>query len=351
MTPEVSVIIPMYNAMEFIRSTVNSLLNQTLKEIEIILVDDCSSDGSVEYCEALFGGEARVRILRQSRNMGPGEARNTGIRHARGRYVAFVDSDDQMKRDGLSAMFTAARQTGADVLHVAGILIPTADELPEDLSQVPPEGITPISFDQTGRRDERFRSWKQHAYHWSVWNKLFRREFLIENEILFSSLKLAEDMHFCFQCLFLAKTYTIIPGAWYYWRVVAGSASRPKKIAPLIVKSLKAELEAGEAVRAVTGRIPFFAGNEQRIREAVFCVINSLERAFIRPGFQSLGRENVEQDEEIASFFRDAYQDKADAAFYYFLEMQSHMSVGVDYGKVFSGKDAWQQFAYELGNE
>ena len=359
MKPKVSVVIPFYNAKEYIKSCVDSLLSQTLEETEIIIVDDCSTDGSLEYCRDLFKDNSKVRILTQPQNMGPGEARNTGIREACGDYIAFVDSDDQMRKEGLQKMYEAAVKTGADVVHVAGILIPTADELPDNLSELPSEGITPISFDFHDREDhvvvlqnsldERFAKWQQHTYHWSVWNKLFRREFLLSNDIFFSELKLAEDMQFCFQCLFLAGTYTVIPGAWYFWRVVTGSTSRTKKLTSLIIKSLTAELKVGVTTRKILGKIPYFASNEDASNIAIFRIMSSLELAFIRPSFNKLGRQAVQSDREIIEFFEREYGDKKDTAFYQFLEMETYATKGVDYGDVFNGKDQWEQFRYEYG--
>lgn len=356
MSAKISVIIPLYNAKEYIRSCVSSILNQTMNDVEILLVDDCSTDGSKEYCMSLFEKESRVRIISQPHNMGPGEARNRGIREATGKYIAFVDSDDQLKADAFSNMLKAAEETDADVLHVAGILIPVADDLPEDLNELDDEGIIPISFDMTGRSsermvlspdlDERFAKWKMHSYHWSVWNKLYRTDFIRENELLFSKLRLAEDMTFCLQCLFLAKTYTIIPGAWYFWRVVEGSTSRTKDQSALIKKALRAELEAGSAVREGLNKIPYFSGDPQKMREAVFYVMRSLELAFIRPGFATLSRDALQNDEELAALFEEAFGSSHDCAFYHFLEMLDNAPQGVDYGKVFNGKNAWEQFRY-----
>ncbi len=357
MSPKISVIIPLYNAKEFIRSCVESLLRQTMDDIEILLIDDCSTDGSLEYCRELYGANPKVRILTQSQNGGPGAARNRGIAEAKGEYIAFVDSDDQLRSDGFSEMYRAATETDADVLHVAGILIPTADELPEDISTVPDDGITPISFDFTGRSDkrfvlgddldERFAKWKEHAYHWSVWNKLFKRSFLLDNKITFCDLRLAEDMQFCFRALFLAKTYTIIPGAWYYWRVVMESSSRTKKLAPLIAKSVEAEIQAGPIMRESVESIPYFRGNRQKALEASFYLMDSLEVAFIRPCFARLGREAVQNDKEIAGVFMRHYGEEGDAAFYHFLEMLDHAPLLFDMVEVFNGKNAWEQFRYD----
>ena len=123
MTPDISVIIPLYNARDLVGYTVDSLLNQTKKELEILLVDDCSTDGSAEYVEQRYAGDDRVRVIRQPKNGGPGVARNTGIEQARGEYIAFCDSDDQIKPECYEKMFAMARAYDADVVHATGCLV------------------------------------------------------------------------------------------------------------------------------------------------------------------------------------------------------------------------------------
>ena len=91
MKADVSVVMPLYNAKDYVKLAVDSILNQTLAGIELLIVDDCSTDGSLELCRELYGHDKRVRIIQQPKNMGPGAARNTGIRSATGDYVTFVD--------------------------------------------------------------------------------------------------------------------------------------------------------------------------------------------------------------------------------------------------------------------
>ena len=93
-TPRVSVVMPLHNAADRVEAGVRSVLGQSLAAWELLVVDDASTDDSVARVEALAAGDARVRVLRLERNGGPAVARNAGIREARGRYIAFLDSDD-----------------------------------------------------------------------------------------------------------------------------------------------------------------------------------------------------------------------------------------------------------------
>lgn len=97
----VSVVIPMYNSSSYITPTIESVLNQTYKKIEVILVDDCSKDNSVAVVNSIANFDNRVKCFKQPINMGAAEARNRGMQEAQGRYIAFLDSDDLWVPDKL----------------------------------------------------------------------------------------------------------------------------------------------------------------------------------------------------------------------------------------------------------
>ena len=108
--PLVSVIIPMFNSAKFIPQTLESLLCQTMTNFEVVVVDDCSTDNSVEVVESFaerFGG--RLHVVKLPKNTGtPGLPRNVGIQFARGKYIAFLDSDDFYARTALEELTTLA---------------------------------------------------------------------------------------------------------------------------------------------------------------------------------------------------------------------------------------------------
>ena len=112
---EVSVIVPVYNVRKFLPACVASVRGQTMKDLELILVDDGSTDGSGELCDALAKKDARIRVL-HTENGGQGRARNLGLDIARGEYVAFVDADDAATPEMLAAALAQARQENADMV-------------------------------------------------------------------------------------------------------------------------------------------------------------------------------------------------------------------------------------------
>ena len=109
--PAISVIIPMYNTEAYIRECVDSVLAQTFQDFEIIVIDDCSTDGSWELANSLYGKNDKVSLYRHGCNKTAGGARNTGIEHAKGKYIAFLDSDDLYKPDALAIMRGAAEES------------------------------------------------------------------------------------------------------------------------------------------------------------------------------------------------------------------------------------------------
>lgn len=115
----VSVITPVYNAERFILSAIESVINQTYNNIEIILVDDCSKDNSAEIINMLQKKHTNIVYHLQEKNMGAGVARNKALELARGQYVAFLDSDDMWKPEKIAKQISLMRQTGAPLCYTA----------------------------------------------------------------------------------------------------------------------------------------------------------------------------------------------------------------------------------------
>lgn len=104
--PNVSVITPVYNAEKFLKETIDSVLKQSYKDFEYLLIDDCSTDNSPEIVKAYAEKDSRVKYIKLQENSGAAVARNTGLEHAQGRYIAFVDSDDLWYPEKLEKQLT-----------------------------------------------------------------------------------------------------------------------------------------------------------------------------------------------------------------------------------------------------
>ena len=110
--PMISVVMPNYNGKRFVAKTIRSVLNQTYKDFELIIVDDCSSDNSVEIIRGFCEEDSRVCLITNEKNEGVSFARNMGIQKARGKYIALIDNDDTWEYDKLERQVALA-ETGA----------------------------------------------------------------------------------------------------------------------------------------------------------------------------------------------------------------------------------------------
>lgn len=114
--PKISIIIPCYNVEKYLRECLDSCVNQTLKDIEIICVDDCSPDNSIQILEEYRQKDSRIRIFRHEKNKNLGAARNTGHQNAAGEYVWFVDSDDYIDTKACQILYDAIKEFDVDML-------------------------------------------------------------------------------------------------------------------------------------------------------------------------------------------------------------------------------------------
>lgn len=119
--PKVSIIVPVYNVEKYIGRCIESIKRQTLKEWELICVDDCSPDKSYDIIESYARDDSRIRILRHDKNHGPMMARQWGNKLAKGEYVTYCDGDDTLPENSLQVLFETAKKSGADI--VAGDVI------------------------------------------------------------------------------------------------------------------------------------------------------------------------------------------------------------------------------------
>ena len=113
--PKISIVVPVYNVQKYIRDCLESLVNQTFSDIEIIIVDDGSPDESYKVYGEFASKDSRIRIIKKE-NAGVSEARNTGISVANGEFLMFVDSDDWMELDGCETLYNAYLKTNADLI-------------------------------------------------------------------------------------------------------------------------------------------------------------------------------------------------------------------------------------------
>lgn len=206
---KVSVIIPVYNAEKFLEQCLNSVVNQTLKEIEIIAVDDGSTDKSLEILNQFQEHDSRIKILTQQ-NQFAGVARNNGIKNAAGKYLVFWDSDDFFELNALEILYNACEKTGADIcLCGAYNYNSETGKKAEDQTFLKKRFLP---------KERIFSKKTCPEYIFNIasnvpWQRMFRAEFIKQHNIEFQALPKANDTYFVMTATYFAEkiTYTEKP--------------------------------------------------------------------------------------------------------------------------------------------
>ena len=231
---KISVIIPLYNAARYVGTTLESLLTQTLTDFEVIVVDDCSTDGSVAVVERYlenFGG--RLKIISLPANTGSGAVpRNEGLKFSRGEYIFFMDADDMLAANALERLLQAAREYRADVVHMNRGFICSEDmNHSKTLMSDWDNFSTPIEVPtlETTNFAERVKKMLAAGYGWAPWIKFIRRDFLIANDIKFPELRISEDVVWTIELVCLAERWLTFPERLYMYRTSDNSMMRSQR--------------------------------------------------------------------------------------------------------------------------
>ncbi len=214
--PDISVVVIVYNDAERLPTAVQSVLDQTLHNVEVIVADDCSTDGSYAVARKLAAEHPdRVRAIQLEENSGGcGEPRNQGIAVARGRYVMFLDSDDTLELNACRNMLEAAESTGADL--VSGLCL----RVHVDSRHGKTTEWYRWLYNSTRTLDSVAELPDLLVFDTLSTNKCYRREFLVESNLTFPKRIHYEDLLFSAQAYLAASRITLIPNTVYFWNVV-----------------------------------------------------------------------------------------------------------------------------------
>ncbi|HWJ77146.1 MAG TPA: glycosyltransferase [Niallia sp.] len=246
MEVKISVIVPVYNIEQFLPNCIDSLIDQSFKDIEIILVNDGSSDNSPNICNEYAIMDKRIKVIHK-KNEGVSVARNTGLRVAKGEFIAFVDGDDWVEHDIYSLMYNKITTSKADLIMCRFFnFSPNGDfEIAKEPlksgvysnNEIFQELVLPML-------GNKFVNLSENLIMGSIWRCLYKREIIYKNNMHFPEVKIAEDMLFHLNYQLACKKVVILDKALYYYRYNPSSAT--KKYITSLLDTLIYQLELVE---------------------------------------------------------------------------------------------------------
>lgn len=305
--PQLSIIVPVYNAASYIDDCLSSIVNQTYKDMEIICVDDGSSDESLNLLRKWELMDSRINVLSQS-NKGNSGARNTGLSHAKGRFITFVDSDDMIKPEMYNMMLSKME---AESLDVIGCSYETYPNLTHKSFDIKTGEV--INFKELLTSSKTIQTSNDLCF---CWRYVFKKGILVNNNIFFrEEVIIGEDMIFITEVLSHCERIYLTNKSYYYYRVnnsnslMSSKSYNPNKASSynlmyLIKRDQIERMEIDKytpysedlAKYAILVYLPFLIQNE-------FCNTNNKERnvrikeifslQIISESFRKIGYKNI----------------------------------------------------------
>ena len=217
---EVSMIVPVYQVEKYIAQCIESILNQTFKDFELILIDDGSKDQSGSICDLYAAKDDRILVI-HTENRGAAAARNVGLEHASGRYITFLDGDDYLDEHMIARMYEEIEHSEYDMV-VCDFLNLLPDEEDNFIVHLQEETVNGRNVLEHLKNERNYGLWT------IVWNKIYKREVL-EN-LRFPDGKYFEDEFFSNQLYLFSNQIHVIPDVLCYHRVLASSTMNTQKI-------------------------------------------------------------------------------------------------------------------------
>lgn len=224
MPPKVSVIIPVYNVEKYLREAVDSILNQTLTDLEIILIDDGGKDNCPKIIDEYAAKDSRIVAIHKE-NGGYGQSMNVGLERAKGEYIAILEPDDYIDANMYRDLYNIAKQFDSDIVKSCFYI---------NLQTKGATQITRSGWLDYIPEDRSFTIQEYHQfllYHPSVWSCIYKREFLNINKIRFVEAPGAgwTDNPFQVQTMCLARRINYTSKSYYYWRILNKNPSEELK--------------------------------------------------------------------------------------------------------------------------
>ena len=225
MTELISIIVPIYNVEKFLPKCIETIVNQTYKNIEIILVDDGSTDSCTDICEAYREKDSRIFVYKKA-NGGLSSARNFGFKHSKGKYIIYIDSDDFVSRNYVENLYNAIFSTQSDIA-ISGFYL--TNEAGEIIEKKKKETTKILSLNIDSALQELLL---QRKFDSSAWAKIYKREFF--KEYCYPEGKLFEDIPITYKLFLNSQKIAFIDTFDYYYvqrsNSILNMSFNPKKL-------------------------------------------------------------------------------------------------------------------------
>jgi len=220
---KVSIVIPVYNVKMYLCECLDSLINQSLQEIEIICIDDCSTDGSLDILKEYESKDYRIKIIKNKKNRGQAYTRNIGLQHANGEYIGFVDSDDFVDENYYKVLYENAKKYDCDISCTTNVIIYPDMKKKQSPIQIVENICNDYNIINLTSREER-----KKMISWDViWNKIYKQTFLKKYNINFPEVPY-EDGAFTFMTISSSSSIIVSDNIKYFYRTREGSIMNTK---------------------------------------------------------------------------------------------------------------------------
>lgn len=265
--PKITIIVPVYNAEKYVRETLDSLKSQTMKDFEVLMIDDGSPDGSPAILDEYAQADSRFRVIHKE-NGGVSSARNLGLREAKGEWLIFVDADDLLPQNALEALYAAVDD---ETDYVLGSVIKFGD-VPEELIEIPVETKTKAVL--------------ARVLNPAPWGQLFRKSVIDANHLVFlEDLAYSEDSLFVYTFRHHIRQLALVKTPVYRYRICSDSAT----FSPNMMKRATHHLRAAYYFhRLVTAQA------DQQAAEMLSSVRNHILGFAVSEMLQAQNRDEVE---------------------------------------------------------
>ncbi len=283
MTPKVSIIVPIYNAGKYLRRCLDTLVNQTLQEIEIICVLDCPTDGSNKVVEEYAAKDKRIIVVRNAENLGISASRSAGLAVARGEYIGFSDHDDYRELDMYESLYQKAIREGSDV-----VMSPAYMDWEEGgLTQV----VEYQEFDRGGVMSSLIMP-MEHPHNpnylaRSVWASIYKRDMLDKQNICFldRNTYFEEDTLFNIEAFACSEKVSYVNKPFYHWVKYEESTS-----SKLILDIEKRQMKLLEQMKEILQKY----GLLEVYQEELWMLVSRWLRVYF-PYYKRLSKQDLEQ--------------------------------------------------------